>query len=68
MVEDASEGWRGWLAFRDHLRAHPDVAVEYATLKTDLAARHGANPEERDAYRGGKADFIVGVTKRARMG
>jgi GrpB-like predicted nucleotidyltransferase (UPF0157 family) len=68
VVEDASEGWRGWLAFRDHLCAHPDVAAAYATLKTELAARHGANPDERDEYRSGKADFIVGVVKRAQMG
>ena len=68
VVEDASDGWRGWLAFRDHLRAHPDVAMEYSVLKADLATRHGANPNERDAYRGGKADFIVSVTKRARKG
>ena len=64
VVEDASEGWRGWLAFRDYLRAHPDVVAEYSTLKTDLAARHGANPNERDAYRGGKSDFIVSVTEK----
>jgi GrpB-like predicted nucleotidyltransferase (UPF0157 family) len=68
VVEAASDGRRGWLAFRDYLRAHPDVAAEYATLKTDLAALYGANPNQRDAYRGGKADFIVSVTKRARMG
>ena len=61
VVEVASEGWHGWLAFRDYLRAHPDVVAEYATLKTDLAARHGANPNERDAYRAGKTDFIVSV-------
>jgi GrpB-like predicted nucleotidyltransferase (UPF0157 family) len=68
VVEDASDGWSEWLAFRDHPRAHPDVAAEYATLKADLAARHGANPDEREAYRSGKSDFIVGVTKRAQMG
>ena len=68
VVEDGSDDWRGWLAFRDHLRTHPEVAQEYAALKEGLATRHGANPNERDAYRGGKADFIVSVTERARMG
>jgi GrpB-like predicted nucleotidyltransferase (UPF0157 family) len=68
VVEDASEGWRGWLAFRDYLRAHPDVAAEYATLKTELAARHGANPDERDGYRSGKSDFVTRVTETARKG
>jgi GrpB-like predicted nucleotidyltransferase (UPF0157 family) len=68
VVEGASADWPGWLAFRDHLRTHPDVAVEYAALKIQLAARYGAEPNERDAYRSGKAGFVARMTKRARMG
>jgi GrpB-like predicted nucleotidyltransferase (UPF0157 family) len=52
------------LAFRDYLRSHPEVADEYAALKTDLAAACGADPNERDAYRFGKADFVRRVTEQ----
>jgi GrpB-like predicted nucleotidyltransferase (UPF0157 family) len=65
VVEERFDGWRGWLAFRDRLRADPGAAAEYAALKRDLADRHGADPDERDAYRAGKADFIVEVTTAA---
>ena len=65
VVEDASPDWRGWLAFRDHLRVHDSVAREYASLKTELAAAHGGDPDQRDAYRGGKAGFILTVTEVA---
>jgi GrpB-like predicted nucleotidyltransferase (UPF0157 family) len=65
VVEAGSPQWAGWLAFRDHLRAHPETAAEYAELKVRLAARHGHDPNERDAYRAGKAAFITEVTAAA---
>ena len=65
VVELASEGWRGWVAFRDHLRLHPDIAADYAALKRDLAGRYGADPNQRDEYRNGKAAFIADITDRA---
>src|SRR5215475_4757189 len=58
VVEERSEEWRGWLAFRDYLRRHPDTAAEYEDLKRRLAAAHGRDPNDRRAYREGKADFI----------
>ena len=60
LVEHASEGWKTWLAFRDHLRAHPDKAAEYARIKMELAARDSL---DRIAYRAGKAPFIESVLK-----
>jgi GrpB-like predicted nucleotidyltransferase (UPF0157 family) len=33
VVEETSQGWRGWLAFRDYLRMHPGDAAAYADLK-----------------------------------
>ena len=66
MLEESSERWRDWLAFRDYLRAHPEVASEYASLKRDLAEQYGQDPNERQAYRNGKAAFIVRVTGLAR--
>jgi GrpB-like predicted nucleotidyltransferase (UPF0157 family) len=65
VVEENSQGWLGWLAFRDYLRAHPAAAEEYAELKQQLAKRYGADPNERDAYRTGKADFVAAITARA---
>jgi GrpB-like predicted nucleotidyltransferase (UPF0157 family) len=65
VVEEASSSWRDWIAFRDYLRAHRELADEYGALKTRLAAEHGADPNDRDAYRAGKAGWIRAVTDRA---
>jgi GrpB-like predicted nucleotidyltransferase (UPF0157 family) len=43
------------LAFRDFLRAHPDIAREYSQLKQRLAAAHALDLE---AYMDGKDAFI----------
>ena len=61
VVEEDSTGWRDWLAFRDRLRADPEAARRYAALKRDLADRFGADPNDRDAYRQGKAGFIRAI-------
>ncbi|HEX8689419.1 MAG TPA: GrpB family protein, partial [Solirubrobacterales bacterium] len=42
------------LAFRDHLRADPAAAEEYAALKRQLAARFA---NDRETYTEAKADF-----------
>jgi GrpB-like predicted nucleotidyltransferase (UPF0157 family) len=65
VVEERSDDWRGWLAFRDHLRSHPDVARDYAELKSALADAHGGDPNQRDGYRAGKSTFVRDVTERA---
>lgn len=65
IVERASLGWRGWLAFRNYLRTHPELVRESGELKTRLANEHGADPNQRDAYRAGKADWIRSVTATA---
>jgi GrpB-like predicted nucleotidyltransferase (UPF0157 family) len=57
-----SDGLRDHLLFRDHLRAHPDVAREYTDLKRRLAEAHGA---DRDGYQEAKRAFIDAVTRRA---
>jgi GrpB-like predicted nucleotidyltransferase (UPF0157 family) len=49
------------LAFRAHLRSHPDEAAEYARIKAALAA---ADSHDRPRYRMGKAPFIEGVLER----
>lgn len=50
------------LAFRDYLRAHADVAAEYAALKRRLAEQH---PEDIAAYMDGKDAFIKEIEGRA---
>ena len=50
--------WREHLAFRDALRARPDVRERYAALKLELARRF---PRDREAYIEGKTAFVRGV-------
>jgi len=44
------------LSFRDRLRADPALVRRYELLKEDLAARF---PNDRDAYTGGKTEFVA---------
>jgi GrpB-like predicted nucleotidyltransferase (UPF0157 family) len=50
------------LAFRDFMRAHPDVAREYGDLKRRLAEAH---PHDIEAYMDGKDGFIKEMEARA---
>lgn len=50
------------LAFRDHLRRHPEDAETYARLKRRLAGRHS---HDRTAYQAGKGAFIRRIQARA---
>ncbi|MGI6667592.1 MAG: GrpB family protein [Bacillota bacterium] len=50
------------LAFRDYLRAHPDVARAYGELKTGLAQEH---PDDASAYMDGKDAFVKSVEQDA---
>ncbi|OIJ28336.1 GrpB family protein [Nocardioides luteus] len=61
VVEESSEGWPTWLAFRDHLRTNAEDRVAYAAIKRQLAA---VDDEDRNAYRTGKAPFIASVLNR----
>ena len=62
MVEADFPHWDS-LAFRDYLRAHPNVSAEYAALKRRLATEF---PNDRVAYTEGKREFIERVTAMAR--
>ena len=57
-----SEWWDRHVIFRDYLRAHPEVAEEYARLKYELSGRFR---EDREAYTGAKTAFISGCVRRA---
>jgi GrpB-like predicted nucleotidyltransferase (UPF0157 family) len=52
------------LLFRDYVRAHPDVAAEYALLKIELAKQYN-RPEDREAYTDAKDPFIWQVVRQA---
>ena len=62
-VEEGGEFWRDHLLFRDFLRSHPEVAVEYAKLKRDLARQYG---RDREGYSDAKTAFIESVKARGR--
>lgn len=61
IFEAAPQNWQFLLAFRDHLRSHPDDAAEYGRIKSALAA---ADDRDRPRYRAGKAPFIEGLLRR----
>ena len=60
--QDRSPHVKRHLAFRDFMRAHPELANEYARLKRKLAAAH---PNDIDAYMDGKDGFIKEMEARA---
>lgn len=50
-----SSCWRRILAFRDHLRAHPNEAAAYARLKQKLVGQFANQP---DRYTDAKTEFV----------
>lgn len=50
------------LAFRDYLRLKPDIAAEYAHLKTDLTDKDG---NLFSTYQAAKAPFVDGIALQA---
>ena len=58
LVPLGSPVWIERLAFRDYLRTHSDVAIEYAALKHRLAKTHRF---DREAYTDAKAPFVQRV-------
>jgi GrpB-like predicted nucleotidyltransferase (UPF0157 family) len=62
LLEPSHPEWEARLAFRDHLRASPEAAAEYARLKRELAQRHR---DDREAYTEAKCDFVRSVVERA---
>ena len=51
------------LLFRDYLRANPDEAPRYASLKFELMARY---KEDREAYTAAKSAYVDEVIFKAR--
>lgn len=55
LIPTDSRRFRHELAFRDRLRADPEIAAEYAALKRDLARRFS---NDRETYTDAKTNFI----------
>ena len=62
LTEPGSDLWRERLAFRDVLRADPELVAEYASLKLRLAEEHR---DDVEAYTAGKREFVGRVIARA---
>jgi GrpB-like predicted nucleotidyltransferase (UPF0157 family) len=56
LVPTSSKRYRDELAFRDRLRADPQIASRYVALKRELAERH---LDDREAYTEGKSAFVA---------
>jgi GrpB-like predicted nucleotidyltransferase (UPF0157 family) len=65
LVPVQSRLWIERLAFRDYLRAHPDVRSEYADLKRRLAELHRF---DREAYTDAKSRFVQRILEKALEG
>ncbi len=64
LVERESAFHHDHLLFRDFLRARPEEARAYLSLKEALAARF---PTDREAYTEGKTGFVRAALERARV-
>jgi len=62
MVATNSEFWNRHLSFRDYLRAHSNVAAEYAILKRKLAEQEW---QDMNAYAASKTEFIRRIEAKA---
>lgn len=62
LIPIGSSQWLRVIAFRDHLRAHPETARDYAALKRRLAIEHHF---DREAYTDAKGPFIDRITELA---
>lgn len=63
LIPVGSKRYADELAFRDRLRADPDLAAEYVALKRDLARRFA---RDREAYTNAKSDFVRGALGQER--
>ena len=58
VTEFYSHYWQRMVAFRDHLRGHPEDAASYVDLKRELVARH---PQDSRRYTAGKHQFVTAI-------
>jgi GrpB-like predicted nucleotidyltransferase (UPF0157 family)/cytidylate kinase len=65
VVIAGSQPYVNHVTFRDYLRQHSEVAVQYAALKRRLAEEYG---HDQQSYTDAKSEFIAGVLEAARRG
>jgi GrpB-like predicted nucleotidyltransferase (UPF0157 family) len=53
------------IIFRDYLRAHPEAARDYETLKRDLASKYA---DQREVYTESKTGFVQEILRKAGSG
>ncbi|MRG87199.1 GrpB family protein [Salinibacillus xinjiangensis] len=63
IVEYNSNEWMDKLQFRDYLRTHPEAAVEYASLKKELATKY---KYDRPTYTQKKEPFIHRILQKTK--
>ena len=63
LVSWSSELWSDHLLFRDYLRAHPEIAREYETIKRELATMYF---QDKEQYTDAKGPFVRSIVRRAR--
>jgi GrpB-like predicted nucleotidyltransferase (UPF0157 family) len=57
-----NDEWAKHIVFRDYMRAHPEAARKYETLKRDLASRYA---DQREVYTESKTDFVQEILRKA---
>ena len=63
VMEPSNPRWQDHLLFRDYLRAHPETASAYGSLKKSLAQAFG---DDIEGFRNAKHEFVKTVTAKAR--
>ncbi len=64
VMEPSNPRWQDHLLFRDYLRAHPETASAYGSLKKSLALAFG---DDIAGFRNAKHAFVTTVTAKARL-
>jgi GrpB-like predicted nucleotidyltransferase (UPF0157 family) len=64
VMEQSNPRWQDHLLFRDYLRAHPETADAYGSLKKSLAIAFG---DDIEGFRNAKHEFVRTVTEKARL-
>lgn len=65
VVEHGGEEWMEPVAFRDYLRVHPDLVLQYVQIKKDAVEKAAGDGEK---YRAFKHEFIQEILHKSAQG